>query len=351
MTLDVEILNRNSIQTPLYLEVFGYVGENGEELLLKKIVLKRNKDRVIVPLKYVMRGRFEIWVNDSLVAASNVVYLSEEKLSLVCNIPGLIKVKSIQNQFKQLNENLLFAVPALIKNSKDFSVDKVKNKYKSEYTGNYYLQKYVAEYEASVVRQVKAYRNYYHCLFSLCQNRMYLSPETLDTCLSILSNFKGRTHDYDELSKYNEACKRTMIGQPFPSFAFNTLEAVNKKPLEKNNSNKYILYDFGASWCVPCREQNITISKYFNQIDTSRFQIVLISLDKKKEDWLNALKTDAINWPSYIDTTGQRGNTYKIFGLVYIPQNLLVDKEGGIIQKNLNAEGLYEFLKEKGFIY
>lgn len=351
MKLDIELVNANLLLKPLYLEIFGYTGEKGDEMLLQRILLEKNRQKVIVPLQYGMRGFFQISNDDSLLAASTTIYLSEEKISLLCNIPGLIKVNSRQNHFKLSNENLLFAVPALIKNSKDFSTDKVKDKYESDYTGNYYLKKYVEEYEASVVRQVKLYRNYYHCLFSLCQNRMYLSSKTLDTCLAILSSFKGRTYNYDELYKYNEACKRTMIGKPFPAFGINALEAISKEAIQRNNSNKYILYDFGASWCAPCRKQNLAIKQYYNQIDTSRFQIVLISLDEKKEDWLKALKTDAINWPSYIDTTGQRGKIYDFFGLVYIPQNILVDKDGVIIQKNFNAENLYEFIKaEKLFL-
>lgn len=350
MNLKIEILNKNSLLKPLYLEIFGYTGEKGTELLLSKILLKKNNEQVIIPLQYAMRGFFQISNDDSLLAASSVIYLNDETISLSFNIRGLINVNSKQNQFKQLNENLLFAVPALIKNSKEFSIDKVKNTYNNNFTGNYYLQKYIEEYEALVIRQVKEYRNYYHCLFSLSQSRLNISSKTLDTCLAILSHFKGKTFDYDKLFAYNSSCKSTIVGAAFPSFFASDITE-NKITSDKmTGANEFILFEFWASWCIPCRKSFKEIKKIYDRIDTTKFQIVTISLDEEKFNWLKALKTDSISWPSFIDTTGQSGYVSKLFALDFIPQNILINKEGYIINKNVSIEELMEFIKVKNLL-
>lgn len=344
MSLDIKILDDLPKEKHIYLEVFGYSGEKGVELLIKKILIDRKKVSALVSLNYSMRGYFKIVNNDSLLSASSVVYLSEEKLSLECNIPGLIKVYSRENEFKELNDNLLFAIPAKVKNSNGFSTDKIKRIYSVIFEGDYYLEQWFAEYEKTVIRQVRSYKNYLHCLFSLGQNRSYLSCKTLDTCLMILAHFKGKTFDYADLYEYNEACKRTLIGQQLPTFSVSDTKGQIKNFKNQESEKDFILYDFWASWCIPCRKKNIEINKFYNKIDTSKFQIVSISLDDELSSWLGALKKDSIIWPSYIDITGQQGEIAKLFGLIYIPQNILVNKKGVVIQKNLNAEGLFEFI-------
>ncbi|HMU47807.1 MAG TPA: TlpA disulfide reductase family protein [Chitinophagaceae bacterium] len=119
---------------------------------------------------------------------------------------------------------------------------------------------------------------------------------------------------------------------------------------------KYVLIDFWASWCGPCRAENPNVVKTFDKYKDRNFHIIGVSLDRpgQKEKWLKAIHDDHLAWTQVSDLKFWDNEVAKQYGIRAIPQNLLLNPEGVIIAKNLKGEELDEKLGEaiegkKGF--
>lgn len=119
---------------------------------------------------------------------------------------------------------------------------------------------------------------------------------------------------------------------------------------------KYLLIDFWASWCGPCRAENPNLVKVFNKFKDRNFHILGVSLDRpgQKEKWMKAIHDDHLAWTQVSDLQFWDNEVAKQYGIKAIPQNLLLDPEGKIIAKNLKGEELDNKLGEvigekKGF--
>lgn len=105
---------------------------------------------------------------------------------------------------------------------------------------------------------------------------------------------------------------------------------------------KYILIDFWASWCNPCRKEIPNLKKLYAQYADKGFQIVSISIDKKKADWEKALKEEQLQWPNFLDN-GDVAIAYKV---KMIPTMYLIDANGVMVGENFRGEALAEKLAE-----
>lgn len=101
---------------------------------------------------------------------------------------------------------------------------------------------------------------------------------------------------------------------------------------------KYVLVDFWASWCVPCRAENPFLLKAYAELKDKNFTIVGVSLDDKKASWLNAVESDKLPWTQVSDVKGFQTEVAVRFGITAIPQNVLLDPEGKVIAKDLRGE-------------
>lgn len=107
---------------------------------------------------------------------------------------------------------------------------------------------------------------------------------------------------------------------------------------------KYVLIDFWASWCGPCRQENPNVVRMYNQYKDKGFEIYGVSLDESKDKWLRAIAADKLSWPHVSDLKGWESSAAKLYNVQAIPQTLLLDKEGKIIAKNLRGPALEEKL-------
>ncbi|OKS84947.1 TlpA disulfide reductase family protein [Mucilaginibacter polytrichastri] len=136
--------------------------------------------------------------------------------------------------------------------------------------------------------------------------------------------------------------KRSGIGAS-PDFVMND---VNGKPIKLSSlRGKYVLVDFWASWCAPCRRENPNVLANYKKYHDMGFEVVGVSLDKSKIAWLKAINDDGLVWTHVSDLKGWDNAAAHEFGIKVVPSNFLLDKNGKVIGKNLREEALSNRLK------
>ncbi|MFI5188391.1 MAG: redoxin domain-containing protein [Chitinophagales bacterium] len=109
---------------------------------------------------------------------------------------------------------------------------------------------------------------------------------------------------------------------------------------------KYVLVDFWASWCMPCRQENPNVVKVYNKYKDKNFTILGVSLDREKDDWINAIQKDKLSWTQVSDLHEWNSLAVSAFGFDGIPFNVLVAPDGKIIAESLRGDQLDRKLEE-----
>lgn len=140
--------------------------------------------------------------------------------------------------------------------------------------------------------------------------------------------------------------KATASGQKFIDFTMQTPEGKKVKLSNYVGKSKYVLVDFWASWCGPCRSEMPNLVKTYNTYKNKGFQIVGVSLDQKADAWKEAIKEMKMTWPQMSDLKGWQCEGAQLYGVKGIPYTVLINQEGVIIDKGLRGEQLDAKLAE-----
>ncbi|CAN5421413.1 TlpA disulfide reductase family protein [soil metagenome] len=139
--------------------------------------------------------------------------------------------------------------------------------------------------------------------------------------------------------------RKLAVGTMAPEITMNT---PSEKPLALSSlKGRIVLIDFWASWCGPCRAENPNVVKAYNKYKTQGFDIYSVSLDKDMEKWKQAIKADGLAWNNHVcDFKFWQSPVVALYNFNSIPTNVLIDREGKILAKNLRGEALDKKLEE-----
>lgn len=160
---------------------------------------------------------------------------------------------------------------------------------------------------------------------------------------AIKDNFKDNL-GVQQFEKQMAAAKPVSIGQHAPDF---TIIGIDDKPIKLSDyKGKYVMLDFWASWCMPCRQENPNVVKQYTVYHAKGLNILGISLDQDKGKWQQAITADNLSWTHASDLKNFEGPTEELYHIQAIPSNFIIDPNGIIVAKNVRGADLEQFLNK-----
>jgi peroxiredoxin len=149
-----------------------------------------------------------------------------------------------------------------------------------------------------------------------------------------------------DMAEKLETAKKTGVGKMAMDFTQN--DTLGNPVSLSSFRGKYVLIDFWASWCGPCRQENPNVVKAFNAYNSKGFTVLGVSLDQPtaKDKWMKAIHDDKLTWTQVSDLKYWKNDVAVQYGIQAIPQNYLIDPQGKIVGKNLRGEALNKKLAE-----
>lgn len=172
----------------------------------------------------------------------------------------------------------------------------------------------------------------------------FFSFEEAKSLVSMLDSTTQTRYAMNSIKESLDKLKNMKIGTAFPGLSLPDQQG--KEISTKDYAGKVLLVEFWASWCAPCRETNPELVAIYKEFASSNFDILGVSLDKDREDWIRALEKDELIWENILAKEGFDNPMVKQLKIQYVPSNYLIDKEGNILGINLKPKALRKKLNE-----
>ncbi|MBO9729989.1 MAG: AhpC/TSA family protein [Chitinophaga sp.] len=245
---------------------------------------------------------------------------------------------------------------------KEAAWTKISEELKKEY-GQPWMQEDDPKYAAFEARQkalqkkyivpllqklVKEHPNSFASVFSLSDARENTTPEEQELLYAKLSPKMQQTKEAKEFKEFSQGIKNSAVGKKVKDF---TLPDEKDKALSLSQfKGKYLLIDFWASWCSPCRQSFPHMREVYQQYKNQPFDIYSISIDKSKSDWLKAVAAENNPWKQALDNINIAGKGFAITG---VPTTYLISPDGVILMKEVgfNPDGSGEIEKKLASLF
>lgn len=208
------------------------------------------------------------------------------------------------------------------------------------------IQLYVDSIQSSAKKFIDAHPDSYVALQRFLQHGV---PKNFDPIAAEVSFHKFPEHlrntpTGEKIAKIIAVAKKSMIGEQAMDFTQTTLDGEEFQL--SSLRGKYVLIDFWAAWCKPCRAENPNLVKAYNTYKGENFEIVGVSLDAGKEMWRAAVEKDGLEWIHVSDLKYWDNEVAIQYGITSVPASILIDPDGVIIAKNLRGQAVSEKLAE-----
>ena len=192
---------------------------------------------------------------------------------------------------------------------------------------------------------IKEYPKSMRAAMAITENYSYYAEASeVEPLYNLLDKKIKNSPKGKEIKKLVDVYSTVAVGKKAPEIVQFTPDS-NRLSLS-TLKGKYILVDFWASWCGPCRRENPNIVAALNQFKDKGFTVFGVSYDNKKDSWLKAIADDHLDWYQVSDLQGWKNSTSDQYGIKAIPSNVLIDKNGIIIAKNIFGKNLTATLAE-----
>ena len=206
--------------------------------------------------------------------------------------------------------------------------------YKSE--RNVEIDSFIRQHPSSLVSAYALYRDYSY----------RLSPEEIRSNIDLLDPSLWNTPYVEVLEELIPTLEVVAVGNEAPNFVADDTEGNVVEFSNYIGKSKYLLLDFWASWCGPCRRENPNIVKAYEEYKDKGFDIFAVSLDSSRDGWVAAIEKDGLDWTNVSDLLLWDSEPAKLYGVRAIPSNFLIDENGVIVAKNLKGEDLHNTLND-----
>jgi thiol-disulfide isomerase/thioredoxin len=178
--------------------------------------------------------------------------------------------------------------------------------------------------------------------YCLSNNFRIWSIDTISKLYNLFSDQVKQTKYGKRILSYTKYNKNIKVGDKFVDFSLR--DTSNNLVTLSSFKDKVILLEFWGSWCNPCREENPSLLKIYNEFKPKGFEIFGVASETDKQKWINAIRNDGLTWTNTSELKGSDSKAELMYGITGYPTNFLIDKTGIIVAKDLYEEELRNIL-------
>jgi len=277
------------------------------------------------------------------------VFIESEDISIEATLENLqtptVKGSASQKTFEEFNADMAEI---------DDLLQELNNQYKAAYQQNdtILMKQLESEFEDLNNRKTEHIKNFaikhpasVIAPYAIMRNSYMFELEDLEEVAQALDPSIQKSGYTIALNDRVTTLQNVAIGETFTNFTLNDPEG-NPVALSSVVGENYVLVDFWASWCGPCRAENPNIVKAYANYHDKGFDVFGVSLDKDHGKWVEAIEKDQLTWSHVSDLKYWSSEAGRLYGVQSIPHSVLIDPEGIIIAKNIRGEELQEKLSE-----